>query len=49
MMGHGFTSVNDIAASCGYSDAQYFSKIFKSKMGISPSRYIRDLQTEKTR
>lgn len=49
MMGHGFTSVNDIAASCGYSDAQYFSKIFKSKMGISPSRYIRELQTEKTR
>lgn len=37
----GFTFVLDIANFCGYSDSQYFSKVFKQKMGICPSGYIK--------
>lgn len=47
MMEQGFTSVNTIADQCGYSDAQYFSKIFKSKIGLSPTQYIHSLQADK--
>lgn len=43
----GFTSVNDIADRCGYSDSQYFSKVFKSQMGIAPTKYIGNLQGRK--
>lgn len=32
-------SIEDIADSCGYSSANYFSLFFKSKTGISPSNY----------
>lgn len=41
MMKQGFTSVSDIANKCGYTDAQYFSKIFKEKMGLSPMAYMK--------
>lgn len=44
MMEQGFTCVADIADRCGYSNAQYFAKIFKSKMGIAPSQHIKMLQ-----
>jgi AraC-like DNA-binding protein len=46
MISQGFTSVNDIADRCGYSDAQYFSKIFKAKTGLAPTQYISSLQTK---
>jgi AraC-like DNA-binding protein len=32
-------SLNDIAASCGFEDQSWFSKIFKSYTGISPGKY----------
>ena len=41
-----FTSVNDIALRCGYSDAQYFSKIFKARMGVTPTQYINAIQAK---
>ena len=44
MMQQGFTSITDIANCCGFSDPQYFSKIFKSKMHIAPSKYITSLK-----
>lgn len=47
MIEQGFTSVTDIADRCGYSDAQYFSKIFKSKMGVSPTQHIKAVQEKK--
>ena len=37
----GFTGVSDLATCCGYADAQYFSKVFKQKMGVSPGVYIK--------
>lgn len=46
MIEQGFTSINDIADRCGYSDTQYFSKIFKVKMGVVPTQYIKDLKKE---
>ncbi len=32
-------SINDVARKCGFADARYFSRIFKSKKGITPSEY----------
>ena len=34
--------VKEIAFLCGFNDPLYFSKIFKKKMGISPSAQIED-------
>ena len=39
----GFTRISDISVQCGYSDAQYFSKVFKRRMGQIPSEYIVDM------
>ncbi len=43
LMQQGFTSISDISAQCGFSDAQYFSKVFKGKTGCSPKEYIATL------
>jgi AraC-like DNA-binding protein len=43
LMKQGFTSITDVSNQCGFSDAQYFSKVFKQKMGISPKSYINSL------
>lgn len=43
LMEQGFTSVKDIAFLCGYKDQLYFSKVFKSKLKISPKKYISEL------
>jgi len=40
LMEQGYSCVKDIAALCGYSDALYFSKVFRSKMGMPPRAYI---------
>ncbi|MBQ2968636.1 MAG: helix-turn-helix transcriptional regulator [Clostridia bacterium] len=37
----GFKSINDIAFCCGYKDPQYFSKVFKQKLKITPGAYIK--------
>ncbi|MBQ3508170.1 MAG: AraC family transcriptional regulator [Clostridia bacterium] len=46
MLRQGFTSVSDVALRCGYPDAQYFSKVFKRRMTISPREYIASLKTD---
>ncbi len=46
MLHQGFSSVSDVAFRCGYSDAQYFSKVFKSKMGVSPRAYMENVRAE---
>ena len=35
----GNMNINEIAAETGFSDQSYFSKVFLSKYGISPSEY----------
>jgi len=37
------TSVSQIAALCGYRDSLYFSKVFKRKMGVTPTEHIRSI------
>ena len=40
LMEQELTSIKDIAYLCGFTDASYFSRLFKNKMGISPSEHI---------
>ncbi len=37
----GCDSVREIALSCGFSDALYFSKVFKKKVGVTPTEKIK--------
>lgn len=46
MLKQGFSSVSDVALRCGYPDAQYFSKVFKRRMSISPREYMASVKTE---
>ena len=39
-------SIDSVALSCGYSDPLVFSKAFKAKNGITPSRYRKKEQQE---
>ena len=41
-------TVKEIAYSCGFSDALYFSRVFRQLEGISPQQYIRTLKKEMT-
>lgn len=41
-------SVRVIAHSVSYADPLYFSRIFRQKMGMSPSEYREHIQTERT-
>ena len=39
LMAYSDLSIEDIASECGFSNAKYFGKVFKSVVGISPARY----------
>ena len=36
--------VQQVAAYCGFSDAGYFARVFKSRIGLPPERYRKNLQ-----
>ena len=40
-------SFSEIASKLGFSDALYFSKLFKKQHGISPSEYRKELRKAK--
>lgn len=40
LMQQGYRSIKDISNMCGYTDPNYFSRIFKKRMGVSPREYI---------
>ena len=42
----GEKSVSMIATKCGYSDAMYFSKVFKKRTGKTPSEYIKSTDAD---
>ena len=41
LMKEGQTSIKEIARSCGFSDPLYFSKVFKGKMLVAPSEFLK--------
>lgn len=41
-------SIAYIASSVGFSDQLYFSRVFSKQMGISPSKYRKEAQVQKT-
>ena len=43
LMRQGARSINDIAFYCGYRDPQYFSRVFKKRMGVSPRNFMHSL------
>ncbi len=46
LINEGVTTVSEIATESGFSDPLYFSKVFKKKMGASPSEYILKTQQQ---
>lgn len=46
LMEEGEGNIATIADQCGYSDRFYFSKVFKSVTGISPTQYIAGLEAK---
>ena len=43
---HGEMTVGQIAAACGFRDANYFSLVFSRKCGVSPSDFRRNWKTD---
>ena len=41
MLKHGESSIAEIAERCGFSDAYYFSRVYKKSRGIPPSKEMR--------
>lgn len=46
LINQGYTNVSDIADLCGYVDPQYFSRVFKKRIGVSPKTYIQNTTQE---
>jgi|GEM_PF-1533707 len=46
LMESGEVSVNKISAECGYSEPEYFSKVFRTMCDMSPTEYIRKLENQ---
>ena len=42
------TSVKDIAMKCGYRDQYYFSRVFKSHIGMPPRQYILEHKSQRS-
>lgn len=46
LMQQGKQNISEVARLCGYSDPNYFSRIFKKVHGITPTAFIQSLQGE---
>lgn len=44
LLRHTSLTIKEISSACGYDDQNYFSRVFKKRLGISPTKY-KDLQT----
>jgi two-component system response regulator YesN len=45
----GNSSISEVAASSGYADANYFSRIFKKHQGVSPSSFVESVREDMRR
>lgn len=43
LLGEKQRTVSEIAALCGFSDVNYFSRCFRAHFGLSPTRFARDM------
>ena len=43
MLEYGYAKITEIAEQCGYANSNYFSKVFKEAMDMSPLEYRRQL------
>lgn len=43
LLDRGHTSIKTVAFTCGFTDPLYFSKVFKSKTGLSPREYVKKI------
>lgn len=48
LLAHFQYSIYEISLQCGYEDSRYFAKIFKKKLGLSPSEYRNLLMQQHT-
>ena len=46
MLAESSFSIKEIATACGFSAANYFSKVFLAKLGISPLKYRRQASAQ---
>lgn len=44
-LGHGYHSITEVAYMVGYSDSNYFCRIFKKITSITPSQYLNNVKT----
>ena len=47
LMQEGLTEIQSVAFLCGFNDPLYFSKVFKTHVGISPREYLKSLRAKK--
>ncbi len=45
MISEGDKTISEIAASCGFSSVHYFSRLFKTHTGMSPTAYAKSVQS----
>ncbi len=48
LLENGMSSIQEVAYSSGFSDAQYFSKTFKKRYGVTPTEYRKKLRCTDT-
>ena len=46
LRGHSSLSISKIATAVGFSEINYFARVFKAKTGITPSEYRNQSMTE---
>ena len=46
MRANPYILLKDVAVQTGYMDALYFSRVFKTKEGMSPSKYLQEMRGE---
>lgn len=41
LLDRGMNNIREVSAACGFSDALYFSKVFRKNFGVSPREYLK--------